>query len=385
MAPMYETEVSVILPCRNEAGAIRKCIREIKSALAAEKVSGEIIVIDHSDDKSAEIAAEEGAQVLRIPKEGYGSACILGVKEARGRYIITGDADGSYDFTEIGRLLAALRKNCDIVVGSRMRGEIKKGAMPFSHRYIGTPLLNWAMARLFGLKVTDSQSGFRAIKKSALQKLDLVAGGFEFCSELLVKAKARGMKIREVPISYRKRIGQSKLHTFRDGWRHLRFMLLLAPTHLFLIPGLLLSLFGWWLLAALIQGPTQLFGLNFNIHPMIFGGMLAIAGFQTIVFGLFTKTYAVVTRFEDRNVVVSFLARHFTLERAAVFGSLVLGVGLLLGLRILYKWLSSGLGEIVAIRSGILGLTLAVVGLQIIFSAFFLSILGIEKTKEFAQ
>ncbi|WP_048147030.1 glycosyltransferase family 2 protein [Pyrococcus abyssi] len=366
-------EVSVILPTMNEEKAVEKVIPQIKETLAQMGVTYEIIVVDKSNDKTPEIARNLGAKVIRQKGKGYGDAYLEGFKVAKGKYIVMMDPDGSYDPKEIPKLLEILRKEAaDFVIGSRLKGKIEPGAMPWLHRYIGNPLLTKILNFLFKIKVSDAHSGFRAIKRDALQKLTLKCRGMEFASEMIIEAAKAGLKIAEVPITYHPRIGESKLHSFKDGWRHLRLMLLYSPLYLFLIPGLFLILIGSVFL---------IYGSNtepLRAHLMILGSLLIIVGFQIINFGISGKVYAVKEGFDKPNKISRFFMRYSILEEGLILGTVLFILGFILGLRIFLKWRAIGYGELFEVRSAIIVLTLMALSIQLIFFSFFISFLMLK-------
>ncbi|MFH2021221.1 MAG: glycosyltransferase family 2 protein [archaeon] len=354
-------EVSVILPCRDEELTLEKCIRQIKAVFKNENISGEIIVSDSSGDRSPQIARENNVILVKHDEKGYGNAILKGIEKSSGKLIVIGDADATYDFSEMPLLLRKL-KNCDLVVGTRMRGRIDKGAMPLHHRWFGNPILSFILNTFFHTNLSDTHSGFRAIRKNKLKKLDLKSSGMEFASEMIIKAAKSNLKISEVPISYHVRHGSSKLRSISDGWRHLRFMLMLTPTYLFFVPGLLLMLTGLTLM-----GLTQ---LHFFPRFELVGMSLSIIGFQVVTLGLFSKIYSIHTGFEKDDWFIDFLAKKITLER----GILIAGLMILTGIIGFLPPFRSIVSEIALI-------TLIILGIQFFFSAFFTSIMLVEKIK----
>ncbi len=365
-------EVSVILPCRNEEATIGICINKIKQVFEKENIDGEIIVSDSSVDNSARIARELGATVIEHGKKGYGIACLEGLKKAEGKFLIIGDADDTYDFLELPRFLDVLRKGYDIVIGSRLKGKIKKGAMPFSHRYIGNPLLSAILNLFFNAKVSDAHCGLRALRGDALEKLNLRTTGMEFASETIISAVKNKLRIAEVPVSYYCRKGESKLKSFSDGWRHLRFMLMYSPTHLFLIPGFSIFAFGFLILLLLLKKDLIFLGLSMDINSMFLGALLTILGYQIVNIGLYAKVYAIVSGFEKSDKTVDFIAKHMPLERGLFIG-LIISVIAFLGF--LFFFFSNFRNP----RIVLFNLTLLSIGLQTVFSSFFLSTLLVEK------
>jgi len=346
--------ISVILPCRNEEKTVGDCIRKIKKVFSDYRLQGEIIVSDSSADNSASLAMKLGAKVIRHNKEGYGYAYQEGFRYSKGDIIIIGDADGTYDFNEIPKLLSEAKGN-DLVIGSRLRGSIKKGAMSWLHRRIGNPLLSTFLRLLFGSKVSDTQSGFRLIKREAWKRLNLQTTGMEFASEMIIRAAMQKMKVAEVPISYypRKTGSESKLRSLRDGWKHIRFMLLYSHSVLFMIPGLALLLAG--LLAVVALPETTLYSL--------ISTLLIILGYQVMLLGVFAKTYASV-HLKQKSRLVDWMNRFISLEKGIIGGGIIVLAGVTL-LFLLKTFLPS--------------LILLILGIQTLFSAFFLSIIGIEE------
>jgi len=375
----FEALVSVILPTLNEERAISKCIKEVKEGFINLKNKGydlklEIIVADSSTDRTAEIAGELGAKVIKVKEKGYGIAYLKGFDAAHGEIIVMGDADGTYDFRELDKLiLPILKGEADFVIGSRFKGEIKKGAMSLLHR-IGNRMLTFVLNWLFDLNISDAHSGFRAIKKSALEKLNLKADGMEFASEMFIEASKAGLRIKEVPIVYRKRIGKSKLHSFKDGWRHLRFMLLYKPYPLLIYPGLILTVFGFVLMLILyFRGNIE----ATSMHSFILGAIAFLTGFNSLLFGTIISAYSTVHGFTTSKLAQKILDYH-SLEKEILTGIILVLAGALLGVRIVYTWVTSGFGGLSQFATAVSALVLISAGIQIIYSAFFLSMLLIR-------
>jgi len=372
-------EVSIILPCRNEQKAIAFCIRRIKEVLLAGRINAEIIISDSSSDLSRAIIRKNGGVVLvEHDKEGYGNAYLEGFKHARGKYIFMADADGTYDFQEIPRFLFYLKEGFDFVIGNRFSKKIDKKAMNFTHRHIGNPLLSSTLRLFFNADIRDSHCGMRAISRGALDKLNLHTAGMEFASEMVVKALKNKLKIKQLDINYYPRIGESKLHSFSDGWRHLRFLLIYSPKFLFLIPGLVLFLLGIASLFWFFFTNPQILGRQYFVHPMFLSSLFSIIGYQLILFAVFAKSYA-INHLGDNSRVMQRLYRIFTIEKASIFGILLILLGGLVFMLVLMRWFASGLGELNEIKSSITALTLITLGVQTIFSSFMLSILGIRE------
>jgi len=371
-------EISVILPCRNEEKALAFCLDRIKQAIRKNNLSAEIIVSDSSSDRSPEIAKKQEAILLKHDKEGYGRAYLEAFKIAKGKYIFMADADGTYDFSEIPNFIAELKKGNDLVLGNRFGKKMEKEAMPFLHRYIGNPILSFTLRLFFKTNIRDSHCGMRAIKKESLGKLNLQTTGMEFASEMIIKALKNNLKISELPISYSPRRGESKMKSFSDGWKHLRFMLLYSPLFLFFIPGLVLFLLGGILFILLYFGAFEIFSIKLYYHPMFLAALLLITGYQLLIFSAFAKTYA-ITHLGEKNENLEKLFRYLTIERASITGILVFLLGIIIFLAIAISWIKSGFGDLNEMKNSILALVLIILGVQTIFSSFMLSILGIKE------
>lgn len=372
-------EVTVVMPCLNEAGSVAQCVLKARRALERAGLQGEVVVADNgSEDGSADLATAAGARVVHARARGYGAAYLAGIAAARGRYLVLGDADGSYDFDAVPDFVAALRSGQDIVLGSRFRGRILPGAMPWLHRYVGNPVLTGILSLFFGQPVSDAHCGLRAMTRQAYDRMRLRTSGMEFASEMVAMALRQGLKVGELPIVYAPRAGESKLKSFRDGWRHLRFMLLLSPTPLFLLPGLAALVLGLAGLAALLPGPLRVGGLSFDFHFMFVASALAILGVQLVVLGLAAKTFARAELDVRGDRWLKLLDRWFRLERGLLAGLGLVAAGLGINLKILVGWLGVGRGELFAVRPALVGLTLLVVGAEIVFGSFFISVLREE-------
>src|SRR5438876_6275580 len=285
-------KISVVLPCLNEEGAIGAVVDEARQAISALGDSGEVIVVDNgSTDRSAEIAAAHGAVVVHEPERGYGRAYLTGLARARGEYVVMGDADGTYPLRELGKFVDLLEDGSDLVLGSRFNGKIHAGAMPWSHRWVGNPILTGLLNRMFGVQVSDAHCGMRAVRRSALEELDLHSTGMEFASEMVFKAFRRRLTVDEIPIDYFPRTGESKLNRFGDAWRHVRFMLLYSPSWLYFLPGFVLLLLGLAGMIVLASGPVDVFGRTWQIHTMLAFVALTLLGAQIVQLGLYARTY----------------------------------------------------------------------------------------------
>lgn len=375
-----EIEVSVVMPCLNEAEGVGVCVEKALRAIASMGVVGEVVVVDNgSTDGSPEIAARAGARVVHERRRGYGSAYLRGFAEARGRYLVMGDADDTYDFLAIPQFIAPLREGFDMVMGSRLKGNILPGAMPWSHRWIGNPILSGMLRLLFKTSVSDSHCGMRAFTREAYQRMRLQTTGMEFASEMVVNSLREDLKIHEIPITYHPRIGESKLDGFRDAWRHVRFMLLFSPSYLFQLPGFLLMLIGAVLVPLLAGGPREFFGRTWDYHALIFGALALILGYNLILFDVFAKTFSMGAGFARPGQWLRRLMGVYSLERGLILGVLVFLAGLGLEVKIVLDWLRTGGGELMAVRGVVTGMTAMVMGAQTVFASFLVSLMLIER------
>jgi glycosyltransferase involved in cell wall biosynthesis len=373
--------VSVVMPCLNEAGAVGRCVQTAWQTLKNMDVPAEVIVVDNgSTDGSPEIAAEAGARVVHERRRGYGAAYLRGFREARGTYLVMGDSDGSYEFTDIPRFIEPLARNeCDMVIGTRLKGNIMPGAMPWSHRWIGNPILSGMLRLLFRTRISDSHCGMRAFTREAYEKMPMRATGMEFASELVVNALRAHLRISEIPITYRPRTGESKLVGPRDAWRHVRFMLLYSPSYLFQLPGLLFVLVGAFLVAYLAEGPRALFGRQWDFHVLLFGALMLILGYNLVLFDIFAKTYSMGAGFVGATHWLRRLLASFSLEKGLLVGAVLFLAGLGLEIKIVVDWARSGYGELMAIRGIVVGMLAMVLGAQTVFASFLTSLLLIQR------
>jgi glycosyltransferase involved in cell wall biosynthesis len=370
-------EVSVVIPCLNEAESIESCVLAARTALADGGYDGEVVVVDNgSTDGSGEFAAAAGARVVDEPRRGYGNAYLAGLGAARGEYIVMLDADMTYDAGELPRFVEALAGGADMVIGDRMQG-IQPGAMPWLHRRVGNPVLTGLLNGLFGTKVRDAHCGMRAVRRATLPELDLRTHGMELASEMVIRAAKAGLEIRELPIEYRPRQGESKLSTWRDGWRHLRFLLIHSPMHLFMVPGALLVTLGTLIMAGVLAN-VSLFGRQWEIHAMIGGSLLLIIGVQVIALGLCALAYGVYFMGERDEWFNRNRAR-FRLEHGLVVGGVIMLVGLVLGGVLVGIWIDRGFGSLAEEQIAVLAATLIMVGVEVFFTSFLLSILGLRR------
>ena len=378
----HGVEVSVVIPCQNEAAAIAACVYDARTALERHGYTGEVIVCDNkSTDGSAQLAHSAGAVVVTQPIRGYGAACLRGIEAARGEYVVIVDGDGTYDLSVLHRFVEPLRAGYEMVLGTRRNGEILPGAMRGRHRHLLEPIQTHLLRRAFQLRVSDVRCGMRAATRDALGRLRLGATGMEFASEMLIEAVRAGLDVVEVPVSFHPRPTGKPRRSSTEGWRVARQILLLSPTQLYLIPGLLLLGLGLLLELVLLAGPIRLGRFNLDFHFMFVGSALAILGLQLVLLGVFAKTHALVS---DR-IVDPWITRfhlHYTLERGVALGGLLFGAGLAVNLYILASWLSAGAGILFAVRPAVFALTLMVLGAEIVFASFFVSLL---RRSEFAR
>ncbi len=376
-------EVSVVLPCLNEEKTVGACIKKIKELFDKKAINGEIIVADNgSVDRSKEIAESAGAVVVSEPQQGYGAAYLRGLKEARGKYIIMGDADNTYDFYDIPKFIKPLKEGYDFVMGSRFKGKIRKGAMSWSHRYIGNPILSSICRLFFHTKLSDIHCGMRAFTHDAYRKMKLRTLGMEFATEMVVSALTNNLRIYEVPISYHRRKGESKLKPLYDAWRHTRFMLLYSPAWLYFIPGILGFMAGMLLLLLLFRGPILFLGRYWDIHLMVFASVMCILSYQVLHLGVYAHTFAIRQGFIKYDELTLFFQHHFSLERGLLMGSVIFLAGFAILLLIFIDWYSTNFGALYRIREAILAMTLLVIGLQTMFSSFFISLLYLEMERK---
>jgi glycosyltransferase involved in cell wall biosynthesis len=370
--------LTVVLPCLNEEGAVGAVIDEAWRGIESTGLPGEVVVVDNgSTDRSASVAREHGARVVQEVERGYGSAYLRGLAEARGEFIVMADADGTYPLDDLRPFVKLLDEGDDLVLGSRFRGKIQRGAMPWLHRWVGNPVLTAVLNVFFGVRVSDAHCGLRAVRRSALDRLELESTGMEFASEMILKAAKRGLRVGEVPIEYRPRIGQSKLNTVRDGWRHLRFMLVHSSTFLFLIPGGILLLLGLAIMLPLAWGPVTVFGFTWYIHAMIAGSTATLVGAQVLQLGLFGRTYA-VRYLGDSDPLLERCWKHVRLEHGLLAGAFLFLAGAAVLGWIFFDWWSSGFGVLAREHQALFGLTLVGLGLQTMFASFFLSVLALR-------
>jgi glycosyltransferase involved in cell wall biosynthesis len=376
-------EVSVVIPCLNEANSLAICIDKARNAFAASGIRGEVVIADNgSTDGSIEIAQEHGARVVNVKDRGYGSALKGGIASALGEFIIMGDADDSYDFSTVPDFVRKWREGYDVVMGNRFRGEIKPGAMPWSHKYVGNPGLTALMNVFFRTRIGDCLCGLRGFTRALYDRLDLRTSGMEWAPEFVIKSALAGARMTEIPIVLwpDKRGRPPHLRSFSDGWRVLRFMVLYAPDWLFLLPGGLLMLLGLLIVFWLFPGPRELTPrVELDIHTMIFGVLFTLLGAQIFSFGLFAKLFSYAERFDRNPVSLKRMLHHVKLEHGLLLGACLALVGFIGDTRVFWIWMSEGFGRLHDERAVLFWSLWFFLGVQIFFSSFLLSMLGISR------
>ena len=385
MKASEEIELSVVMPCLNESATVASCVRKALGAMQQHGIRGEVIVADNgSTDQSRRLAEEAGARVVEVETRGYGSALRAGIAEARGRFVLMGDADDSYDFSHMDRFVEKLREGYDLVMGNRFQGGILPGAMPPLHRYLGTPVLTAISRLFFRSPVGDINCGLRGFRKKAIEGLGLRTLGMEYAGEMIVKASTFGLRITEIPTTLAPdgRGRAPHLNTWRDGWRHMRFLLLYSPRWLFLYPGMALLVFGSALSAVLLRGPLVVGGVVFDVTTLLFAAMAILIGFQSVVFAMFTKVFAISEGLLPEDARMSRMFRHVTLESGLLAGVLLALTGGGAWVFGLAYWRSQHFGPLnpeQTLRIVIPGVVCFTLGFQIILSSFFLSVLGMSR------
>jgi len=378
-------DVSVVMPCLNESLTLGTCIKKAQATIDRLGVRGEIIVADNgSSDGSQSLAESLGARVVPIKTRGYGSALRGGIAAARGKYVIMGDSDDSYDFTQLEDFLSKLDEGYQLVMGNRFMGEIKPGAMPFLHRFVGNPVLSWIGRLFFGCPVGDFQCGLRAFRKDAIDRLELQTTGMEFSTEMVVKATLFNLQIAEIPtvLSPDGRDRRPHLRTWRDGWRYLRFLLLYSPRWLFLYPGIVLFVLGAILSLLLLPGPLTVGSVTLDYHTLLFGAMAILIGFESINFAVFTKLFGITEHLLPEDPDLNNLFRYVTLETGLVLGTLLILSGAGTWIFGLNYWRNHHFGPLdpdKTLRIVIPGFVSLTLGVQIVLSSFFLSVLGMGR------
>jgi glycosyltransferase involved in cell wall biosynthesis len=378
-------EVSVLMPCLNEAETLGTCINKAKASLKNLGVTGEVIIADNgSTDGSQDIARSLGARVVNVERKGYGNALMRGIATARGEYVIMGDSDDSYDFTNLGPFMEKLRAGYDLVMGNRFMGNIHPGAMPPLHRYLGNPVLT-AIGRLFFKSPSgDFHCGLRGFRRQAILDLDLRTTGMEFASEMVVKSSLHDLRITEVPTILQPD-GRSRpphLRSWSDGWRHLRFLLLYSPRWLFLYPGVLLIALGLIAGALLLQGPVFVGSIGFDAQTLLYAAAAVILGFQAVAFGVFTKVFAISEGLLPEDPKLTFNKIKVNLERGLILGVSLILTGLVCSAYSVWTWKRASFGTldpVHTLRIIIPAITALIIGVQIVFASFFLSVLGLRR------
>ncbi len=379
-----DTELSIVMPCLNEAETLATCICKAQKFLLEHHINGEVLVADNgSTDGSQDIARMHGARVVEVTVRGYGSALMGGIGAAHGKFVVMGDADDSYDFSNLFPFLNKLREGFDLVMGNRFRGGIEPGAMPRLHRYLGNPVLTGIGRLFFKSSIGDFHCGLRGFRREAIISLNLRTTGMEFASEMVVKATLNNLRIAEVPttLSPDGRSRPPHLRSWRDGWRHLRFLLIYSPRWLFLYPGIALFIFGVLGMAVLSKGTIVMGGFGLDIHTMLYASLLVLLGLQSVTFAIFSKIYAISMELLPPDPRINRFLTHYTLERGLVVGALTVFLGLLGAVYALLQWGESSFGALDPqriMRITIPSMTLMVIGIHVIFSSFFLSIVSVK-------
>lgn len=367
-------DISLVLPTKNEEDGVCDCIDRAKAAFEELGVTGEIIVSDSSDDGTAELARERGALVVDPPRPGYGNAYRYAFEYVRGDVVAMADADTTYDLRELPRLVDVIQNgDVDMVVGNRFQGEIKPGAMPALHQYVGNPVLSKILNGVYGVGVSDAHSGFRVFTQEALESLSLQSSGFEFAKEMLMQAQANGITVEEVPITYHEREGDATLNSFRDGWRHIRFMLVNAPGYLFTLPAVAFGVVGVLAMVLSVVG-AQVTGVTFGVHTVVAGGLLAILGAQLGAFSVGSAVGADPIQPVDDSVSV-WIRDNLRLEHGATAGLLLAGAGAAYVAAMIGRWVASGYQALPFVVWNMVAFTAIVIGVEMIFFSFFLSML----------
>lgn len=381
---MKPIELSIVMPCLNEAATVATCIGKALACMERLSIAGEVVVADNgSTDGSQEIARAAGARVVPVTARGYGAALKGGIAAAQGRYVIMGDADDSYDFSRLDGFVAKLRAGYELVMGNRFKGGILPGAMPFLHRYLGNPVLSFLGRLFFQIKVGDFHCGLRGFDREAIGRIGLSTSGMEFASEMIVKSALAGLRIAEVPTTLAPdgRGRAPHLRTWRDGWRHLRFLLAFSPRWLFLYPGFTLLAMGVLLQVLLFRGGIRIGAMGLDIHTMLYSAAMMIIGVQMVWFAVFAKVYGISIGILPRDIRLENLMQRFTLERGLVFGLCLFFAGIALSIGALHGWSRANYGELNArevMRIAIPAVSLMVTGSEFVLASFFLSVLRAE-------
>jgi glycosyltransferase involved in cell wall biosynthesis len=370
-------QVSVVIPCLNEAENIEQCVSRAHAVIDAHAIAGEVIVVDNgSEDGSGDLARAAGATVVEEPRRGYGQAYLSGFEVASGDYIVMIDADLTYDFDEIPRFLDELDQGAELVMGNRLRG-VQPGAMSLMSR-IGNPLLSGFLNLVYRTPIGDAHCGMRALRRDLLSTLDLHSTGMEFASEMVIRAARRGVRIAEIPIQLHPRAGKSKLSPLQDGWRHLRLMLVYSPNFVFILPGAVMALFGA-IVTAVALSEASVFGRPWYLHTQLVGSALLIIGVQVVGLGLCGRAFGVYV-LGDRDPLLERMQGRFRLEHGLLLGGLIALAGVVLGAVVLDRWVAQGFGTLGEERLAVLSVTLVITGMQVFFTSFLLSIIGLRRS-----
>lgn len=379
--PMSSIELSIVLPCLNEAATVGTCVQKSLTYLTKARIAGEVIVADNgSTDGSREIARQLGARVVEVSEKGYGSALRGGIAAARGRYVIMGDADDSYDFSALDGFVAKLRDGYELVMGNRFKGGIRPGAMPLLHRYLGNPVLSFLGRLFFRVDIRDFHCGLRGFNKERMQKIGLVAPGMEFASEMVVRAALAHFRITEVPttLSPDGRNRPPHLRTWRDGWRHLRFLLTFSPRWLFLYPGMALLALGVMLQASLFHGGIKLGSIGLDVHTMLYAAAMSVVGVQMVWFAVLAKAYGRRIGILPPDDRIEHALRTLTLERGIAIGGVLFAGGIALSVAAVHEWAAAGYGPLdprAVMRTTIPSVCMLLTGMEFVVASFFLGLL----------
>jgi glycosyltransferase involved in cell wall biosynthesis len=382
-----DVELTILMPCLNESETLGNCIKKALSFIEREEIDGEVLISDNgSTDGSQDIAVKLGARLVHAKNKGYGEALQEGINNARGIYIIMGDSDESYDFSNLMPFIIELRQGCDLVIGNRFKGGIEKKAMPFLHKYIGNPILSFIGRLFFHIKIKDFHCGLRGFTKEAYSRMNLTTSGMEFASEMVVKAALNKMKIVEVPttLSVDGRTHPPHLRTWHDGWRHLRFLFMFSPKWLFLYPGILIIVISLLTGSLLLINPIKVRGIVFDINTLIVASFTLLVGVQFVFFHAFVRIYSITSGLIPSNVNFENLFKHFTLERGLLLGFFISLAGSALMLANFISWSATGFSDLqpsIFVRRILLGIIPFVLGIQMIVFSFVFSIIGIKRKK----
>lgn len=380
-------ELTILMPCLNEEETLEVCIKKAKTFLKENNVDGEVLIADNgSTDKSVEIAESNGARIVRVKDKGYGSALRGGSEAALGKYVIMGDADDSYDFLNLMPFLEKLREGYDLVMGNRFKGGIEKGAMPFLHRYLGNPVLSTIGRILYKSKIKDFHCGLRGYNRDSIHNLQLITTGMEYASEMVVQAELNNLKIIEIPTTLKKdgRSGKPHLQSFRDGWRHLTFLLMYSPNSLFFYPGLFFMIVGLICSIIILMGDFYIGKVSFGIHTLLYTCAAIVIGINIIFLDVYTKVYAYKTRFIPRNKTIERIAK-YNMNKGIAIGFILFLLGIMISILGIVVWKKESFGQLdptFVMRLLIPAVTVIIIGIQILFASFFIGILNIEHRKE---